>query len=155
MHYRSSHQRCSVKKIFLEISQNSQESTCGSLFFNKVAGLRPATLLKKRLWHKCFPVCFTTFLRTLLSQNTSWRLLLRAKLKKFVVQDLISRIRKKSYLQVMVTRCITKCFRLWNTSFVEVENSKTEAVYDAKHSEFVFSSMFDRSDHIHFNIGNS
>ena len=25
---------------------------------------RPATLLKKRLWHRCFPVNFATFLRT-------------------------------------------------------------------------------------------
>ena len=33
-------QRCSVKKVFLEISPNSQENTCGSLFFNKVAGLQ-------------------------------------------------------------------------------------------------------------------
>ena len=37
---------------------------CQSLFFNKVAGLRPTTLLKKRLWHRCFPVNFTKFLRT-------------------------------------------------------------------------------------------
>ena len=29
-----------------------------SLFFNKVAGLRSATLFKKRLWHRCFPVNF-------------------------------------------------------------------------------------------------
>ena len=35
-----------------------------SLFFNKVAGLRPATLLKKSLWHRCFPVNFAKFLRT-------------------------------------------------------------------------------------------
>ena len=34
------------------------------LFFNKVAGLRPATLLKKRLWHRCFPVNSVKFLRT-------------------------------------------------------------------------------------------
>ena len=27
-------------------------------------GLRPATLSKKRLWHKCFPVNFAKFLRT-------------------------------------------------------------------------------------------
>ena len=33
-------------------------------FFNKVAGLRPATLLKKRLWHRRFPVNFPKFLRT-------------------------------------------------------------------------------------------
>ena len=36
-----------------------------SLFFNKVASLGPATLLKKRLWHRCFPVNFSKFLRTL------------------------------------------------------------------------------------------
>ena len=32
-------QRYSVKKLFLEISQNPQEYTSTSLFFNKVAGL--------------------------------------------------------------------------------------------------------------------
>ena len=38
-------QRCSVKKVFLlEISQKSQ---CQSLFFNKVADLIPATLIKR------------------------------------------------------------------------------------------------------------
>ena len=31
---------------------------------HQVAGLRPATLLKKRLWHRHFPVNFTKFLRT-------------------------------------------------------------------------------------------
>ena len=35
-----------------------------SFFFNKVAHLRPATLLKKRLWHSCFPVNSAKFLRT-------------------------------------------------------------------------------------------
>ena len=47
-----------------------------SLFFNKVAGLRPATLLKKRLWHRCFPVNFVKFLRTPFLRNTSRLLLL-------------------------------------------------------------------------------
>ena len=33
--------------------------------FNKVAGLRPCRpLLKKRFWHRCFPVDFAKFLRT-------------------------------------------------------------------------------------------
>ena len=48
---------------------------CRSLFFNKVAGLRPANLLKKRLWHRCFPVNFVKFLLTPILQNTSGRLL--------------------------------------------------------------------------------
>ena len=100
-------QRCSVKKVFLEISHNSRENTCvrvsfliklqalslkqppegfckkdvprnfakftgkhlcQSLFFNKVAGLRPAFSLKKRLWRRCFPV---NFVKHLFLQNTS------------------------------------------------------------------------------------
>ena len=40
-------------------------------------GLRPATLLKKRLWHRCFPVNFVKFLRTPFLQNASGRLLLK------------------------------------------------------------------------------
>ena len=52
------------KKVFLKILQNSQENTCTSLFFHKVAGLRPTTLSKKRLWHGCFTVNFVKFLRT-------------------------------------------------------------------------------------------
>ena len=35
------------------------------LFLNKIAGLKPATLLKKRRWYRCFfPVNFVKFLRT-------------------------------------------------------------------------------------------
>ena len=48
---------------------------CQSLFFNKVAG-RPATLLKRRLWHRYFLVNFVQFLRNPFLQNTSGRLLL-------------------------------------------------------------------------------
>ena len=47
-----------------------------SLFVNKVTGLRPAILLKKRLWYRYFPVNFAKFPRTAFSQNTSWQLLL-------------------------------------------------------------------------------
>ena len=36
---------------------------CKSLFFDKVADLSPAILLKKKLWHRCFPVNFAKFLR--------------------------------------------------------------------------------------------
>ena len=34
---------------------------CQSLFFNKITGPRPATLLKKRFSHRCFPVNFAKF----------------------------------------------------------------------------------------------
>ena len=39
----------SVKKFFLKILQNSQETPVPDSLFSKVTGLSPATLLKKRL----------------------------------------------------------------------------------------------------------
>ena len=44
---------------------------CQSLFFNKVAGLRHATLLKNRLWRRCFPVNFVKILRTTFFHRTT------------------------------------------------------------------------------------
>ena len=55
----------------------TRKHLCQSLFFSNVAGLRPATLLKKRLWHKCFPVNFAKFLRASFLQNTSGRLFMK------------------------------------------------------------------------------
>ena len=49
-------QRCSVKKMFW--------------------GLRPATLLKKSFWYRCFSVSFTKFLRTpFFTKHFRWLLL--------------------------------------------------------------------------------
>ena len=53
--FKSSRRMSSVKKVFWEISQNSQENTCVRV---------SATLLKKRLQHRCFPVNFTFCYRT-------------------------------------------------------------------------------------------
>ena len=47
------------------------------------ANLRPATLLTKRLWHRCFPVNFAKFLRTPFLQKTSGRLLQKIYLVKY------------------------------------------------------------------------
>ena len=72
--YRSSQWRCSVKKVFLEISQNSQENSCARVSF--LIKLRPTTLFKKRLWHMCFPVNFVKFLKTpFFSEHLRWLLL--------------------------------------------------------------------------------
>ena len=52
---RSSHQRCSLRKgVFKNFVKFTRKHLCQSLFFNKIAAIRPATLLKKRLWHRCF-----------------------------------------------------------------------------------------------------
>ena len=58
--FRSSH-RCS----FIKKGVFTGKQLCQSPFFNKVAGLRPATLLKKETLAKVyFPVNFAKFLRT-------------------------------------------------------------------------------------------
>ena len=67
----------SVKKdVLRNFAKFTGKHPCQSLFFNTVAGLRPVTLLKRRLWHNDFPVKFVKFLRTPFLQNTSGRLLL-------------------------------------------------------------------------------
>ena len=52
---RSSHPEVFCKKGALRnFIKFTGKHLCQSLFFNKVADLRLATLLKKRLWHRCF-----------------------------------------------------------------------------------------------------
>ena len=70
--------RCYIKNVFLKFLQKfTGKHMCQSLFLNKVAGLRPAILFKKRLWHRYIPVNFAKFFRTSFLQNTSGRLLLK------------------------------------------------------------------------------
>ena len=57
-------QRCSAKKVFLEVSQNLQEITCSRVSF-----------LKERLWHRYFPVNVAKFLRIhFYIEHLSWLL---------------------------------------------------------------------------------
>ena len=71
--------RCSVKKVFLKSSQNSQENTCVrivriSFLIKLQAGV--ANFNEKRLQHRCFPVNIVKFLRTLfLIEHLLWLLL--------------------------------------------------------------------------------
>ena len=48
--FRSSHRRCSAKKVFIEISQNSQESTFGTGVSCEFWEIYKNTFLTERLW---------------------------------------------------------------------------------------------------------
>ena len=61
---RSSHQRCSMKKMFLKISKNSQENNCASVSF-LIKGV------EKEAVAQVLPMSFEKFLRTPFLQNTS------------------------------------------------------------------------------------
>ena len=74
--FRSSYRRCSARKSALRIFEKSTEKRPRlNISCNKATGLRPATLLKKRLVHRRFPVNSAKPLRTP-SQNTLGRLVL-------------------------------------------------------------------------------
>ena len=60
--YRSSRPEVFYEKgILKSFTKFTGKHLYESFFSNKVTGLRPATLLKKRLWHRCFLVNFVKF----------------------------------------------------------------------------------------------
>ena len=64
------------KGVIRNFAKFTGKQLCQSFFFNKVAGLRPATLSKKRLWHRFFPVNFAKFPRTyFLAEHLRWLLM--------------------------------------------------------------------------------
>ena len=67
--------RCFVKKMFLKNPQNSQENTIARVSFLIVADVRPATLLKKRLWHVFSCEFSEIFKNTFFIQHLRWMLL--------------------------------------------------------------------------------
>ena len=70
---RSCHRRCSIKKVFLKISQNSQEKTCSKVSFLVKFQASACNYIKKKLPHRCFPANFAKLLRSSFLQNTSGR----------------------------------------------------------------------------------
>ena len=58
------------KGIFKNFSKCAGQHLYRRSFLNKIAGVRPTTLLKKRLRHKCFPVNFVKFLEYFLYRTT-------------------------------------------------------------------------------------
>ena len=72
---RSRHRKCSLKIVVFKISQMSRKTPVPESFLNKVTGWS-TTLLKKRLWHRCFLVTFVKFSRTSFLLNISMVLFL-------------------------------------------------------------------------------
>ena len=58
------------KGVLRNFVKFTERHLCQRLSY-KVAGLRPTALLKKRPWHRCFPVNFAKFLEIPFLQNTS------------------------------------------------------------------------------------
>ena len=61
-----------MKKGVLENFAKFRKTSVPGSLFNE--GLRPTTLLKMGLWHRCFPGYFAKFSRTPFLENTYGRL---------------------------------------------------------------------------------
>ena len=111
-----------LKGVLKYVAKRTGKHLCQSLFFNKVSGLRPATLLKKRHWHRCFPVSCTKFLRTFFLQKTSGRLvLIFGSLRHFITKcdRCYYKMRQLFYYkmrQKFIAKCIKFCFLLEKTT---------------------------------------
>ena len=70
---RRSRREVFCKKGVLEnFTKFTGKHLCWSLFFNKVAGVRPESILKKRLQHRCFPLNLVKFLKNSFFKEHLW-----------------------------------------------------------------------------------
>ena len=60
------------KPVLKNFTKFTEKHLCQSLLLNKVVGLSPVTLSKRRLWHRYFHVNFTKFLRTPFFKEHVW-----------------------------------------------------------------------------------
>ena len=92
------------KDVLKNFAKFTGKHLCQSLFYNKVADMRPATLLKKRLV-QFFSMNISTFLRTPILKNICGRLLLKIVVNLFRA---LIRVRSELFCKAGVLINITK-----------------------------------------------
>ena len=99
---------CSVKKLFLEISENSRENTCARVSFLIELPTYARNIIKKENLARCFPVNFEKFLSTaFFIEHLCWLLL----------RNLWNIIWWSQFLQLNFIKDFKSSFNslLWNT----------------------------------------
>ena len=111
---RSSHRKCSEKKdVLKKFNKLHRKIPVLESLFNTVAGLQPASFLKRDS-NMCFPVKSTKVLRTSILKNISERLLLEMFYKKAVLKNFaIFTGRKELAICVMWKRYSWWLTELW------------------------------------------
>ena len=112
----------SVLKSFAKFT--GKKHLCWNIFLNKVADLRPATLLKKRLQRRCFFMNFPKFLRTTFLQNTPGQLFLSIHLCRygtilrtvFLKNFMMSKFFRSSHQTCSVKKCSQKFRKIYSKS---------------------------------------
>ena len=115
---RSSHRWSSIKKVLLKIMENSLENSSARVSFLKnFAGLKPATLFKKRLWHSCFPASFAKFLRT------DFKLIISIRLKIYLLIFVKNHIWTSASLVIFIFKryvCIVEFYKFESEAEIQV-----------------------------------
>ena len=75
---------------------------CQSLFFNKVAGLRLATLLKNRAWHRCFPMNFVKFKNPFFTEHLWTTASIRARPWYYCENIIIKTIAERAFIPQII-----------------------------------------------------
>ena len=87
-----------------------------NFFLNKIESFRPATLFKKRLRHRCFPVNFMKFLKAPFLQNTcGWLLLKKFNTFSLSVTKLRKREKRKYKVWPELKLILLKIKMLWRS----------------------------------------
>ena len=73
---RSSHRKCSIKNLLVQISQYLQKTPVMDSLFNQVAGLKVCNFIKKRFQQRCFSMKIAKLLKTPILKKICERLLL-------------------------------------------------------------------------------
>ena len=107
--------RCSQK-----FHKNLQENPCARASFLiklQAWGLRPATLLKKRLWHKYFPVNFVKFLTIPFLHQTNIEKCTLLCVLIFIISLKLSKLMERSVIQkIAILRAKDDFFLNWKNA---------------------------------------
>ena len=125
---RSSHWRCSIKN---GVIKNFEKSTGKNLCYSPFL---PATLFKKRLLRRCFPVNFAELLWISFLQETSWWLLLK------VLWRFLRPWSRETYE--------TKCSRMDQVKFVE--DKKLLKFFNGCLPQILLGPFLDTLSHMYF-----
>ena len=122
--FRSSCPKVFCKKgVFRNFAKFIRKHLCQSLFL----GMRPATLLKKRLWNRCFPVNFAKFLRTsFLKENVRWLLLFLWKIIYETLRASVGYWDRGADLAISRTKGVLKQCNKSTTAVCEIHGPQTK-----------------------------
>ena len=107
------------KSVLRNYEKTHRKAPVPGLFFNIIGDLRPAILLKKTIWHKCFPVNSAKFLRKPFhTEHLRWLLLWYYQRKLNVHQSLSQDPHPQTSKMEFLDTCRVNAYTFLNNTFL-------------------------------------